>query len=469
MADTKLMGFDTPEGAVDYHTENVYKFLSDAYTGRGGFSGNVEENTYMVHSRSESSKNFNERVQTSYYKNFLEPFTTAQYKPVYVEQPPVINALGTDGEPLKTSPFVDWSEDVTGAGISLNDFFETSTAVSYLNNVSFLVMDKSEEHLEPIMYMQDAQSVDKTKLEVDRFGVLKQIAFITVYKTSELGTKTYLRTTWTDSDVTLEYSEDENDPKEWNKKEVKPLKIKKMPVYAMFSVNRIDPLNYLPFPTSSMKVATINAVLFNTMSERLWHTRRQGLATMWTDADLERVSDGYSEVVKLDTERGDSGASIGFVNADTGIAKNHQDLERDVIKDITTVMAQEGVIVVNDEVPESGVARAYRYKGLQTKMNNTVKMYRRALKWTANMYKQYQDPSGTWTANVELKTDYEVKEALSVDDTTTAINTFNAFGTLEGVKAGLESLAHRLVKDDGAYKVIQDNIDTLNLPNEVVE
>jgi len=284
--DFSVIEYNTPGGAIDYHKENIYTFLDECFSGSGGFFGDSRK-SYIIHSRSETKKKWAERVQRAYFKNLMNPFIVAQYQPVFTEQPPSTLVLDSRGDPYEIdTQYSEWIKNVDGAGINKNQFNANACQSSYLKGVCFAVMDKSDDMDEPIVYIQGAETVDKELLVVDRYGRLQQIAFVVVDSINSDGDTVYRRTIWTNDSVTVQYTTDgAGKDRKWVTDSEQPLQIDSMPIHPVFSDQRTNPHDYLPYPSSSYKIASINTSLYNVTSERIWHIVQQALARLVTDAD----------------------------------------------------------------------------------------------------------------------------------------------------------------------------------------
>jgi len=203
MTDTSQPYIENIGSYKDYHTENHYTLINNAYLGTGGFFGNPLDISYIIPSRKESL--WQERVRRAMYVNMVEPFATAQYKPVFTEQPPVTTVLDSNDKTIEVSNFGEWIEDVDGSGLTKNQFYENVCLASYLDGVAYVVEDKGVDMTQPVVYLQKASTVDRSMLVVDRYGRLKQIAFIVVdHYDSKDNVNILRRTTWTDTTVTVE-------------------------------------------------------------------------------------------------------------------------------------------------------------------------------------------------------------------------------------------------------------------------
>ena len=342
MADNKDQGFDIKEmpqhsGAIDYHKQNTYTFLFDAFYGCGGFFGDVNRGSYVVQSRSEPPAKYAERVQRGHYPNMFEPFIVAQYRPVSSEQPPTTTILDSNEKPLKVDiSYNDFLKDVNGAGLNKDKFYQNMARSSYSDAVSYMIMDKMGGDVEPFVYQQNAGTVEEKSIETDRKGNLTKIAFIVVDGYDDDDKPIYRRTTWTNETVKEETSKDKE---KWTLEREQELQVDKMPVYPMFSEQRADTKNYLPFPAGSFKIASVNTALYNAVVEYTWHIVQQALSRLYTTADIESIPDAYSSALKLDNNLEGGTPIIGYVSADTGIAGNHEKYIVNVTNTLINLMA----------------------------------------------------------------------------------------------------------------------------------
>jgi len=469
-SDFNIGGFNAPIGAVDYHTVNKYVFLDECFHGTGGFSG-AKDKTYIVHSRSESEKKFWERVQRNYFKNFMYSFITAQYAPVFTEQVPTTIILDSNGKPFEDQEslqYSKWIKNVDGAGLNKNQSNANSCQSSYLKAVAYMVMDKAEDMLEPVVYLQGAETVDETMLIVDRFGRLQQIAFIVIDRVDQDGKNVYRRTIWTNDDVTVQMTTDEEGKdRKWKQVSATPLAIDSMPILPVFSQQRLNPCDYLPFPASSFKIAQPNTTLYNQTSEGIWHINRQSVATMVTDADVEHVGDGYSYAIKLESLTNPN-PSLGFVNADTGIYPNHLAAMESTTNDIINFMVEEGVVISRTETAqaESGRAKEFTFRGQNAKLNNTVQMCVKIDDWMQEFYTKYNDPTGQWTAVTTYKTDYSIQDPVTMADMRDLIFMFIELGLVEDAKQAIKVARRQYTSSAEIIDKLDEELEDVVLAKE---
>jgi hypothetical protein len=432
--------------STHYTSVSVYRLLMDAYLGEGLFSCNPEEDTAITYSRGELL--YKERVMRSYYLNFLQPFVDAKYKPVYNEQPPTTTVKVGDSELSgEEHHYTQWLDNVDGAGLDYNQYKMNALQSGYLNAVSYMIMDKPDEpNAKPVLYMQSAASVDPRTIAVDDWGRLTKIGFMSE-EVDENGKEYYRRVVWSDEEVVEEKATDPKSEK-WTFVKRRPISVSKMPVEPVFTVQRNNPRDYLPTPVESRSVAISCSVLFNIISERIWHMVRQALAHIYTTGELDLLRDGNTSMVKLQNNGDGSTPQIGYINADTGIAKNHKELEDDMIQKIIDKMAEGGVVVTRGDmvVPESGVARSYRYRAQNAVYGQTVRISKRIDEWVEEMYKEYQG-GGEWTSETRYKTDYTIKEPVSLMDLRDQINLYDRYRVDSLVKETLKEMITQTVSD----------------------
>ena len=472
--DFDIKEFSTPEGAVDYHKVNKYTFLYDAFYGCGGFYGDASIGSYVIHSRSEPHTKYSERVQRGYYPNMFEPFITAQYRPVSSEQPPTTVILDSSDNPLTTDiGYNDFIADINGAGLNKDRFYQNLARSSYSDAVTYVVMDKMKGDVEPFCYQQDAITVEKESIETDRKGNLTQIAFIVEDGFDTDSKQIYKRTTWTNDSVKEETTTDTGSDRKWTLVSEQPLQIDYMPVYPVFSQQRSDTKEYLPFPASSFKIAGINTALYNSAVEYIWHVYSQALGRMWTTADIESIKDANSSAIKLDGDLQGGTPAIGYVSADTGIAKSHLDAISFHINMLINLMAEQGVIVTRMESnnEESGRSKAFTYRAQNSKLNSTVNnMYVPLDKWMQETYKQYNDPTGTWSAVTTYKTDYAIQDPITITDLRDVIDVMKEFKLIEPLKGAIKNAVRKVANNDSEYAIMEEEIDALiDLPETTIE
>ena len=450
----------------DFRSENLYQFLNDAYTGLGGFSGKTFSNhgervySYIHAKRTENS--YLSRVKRSVYRNMHRPFIDAQYKPVFVDDPNTSVYVGGSKEPFENHPYELWCDNVDGAGLTKNQFMGNSEKASYTDAVTYLVMDKREGETEPYVYIQRAQSVDEDMLIVDRYGRLEQIAFV-VHEAKDK----YRRTTWTNKNVTIEYSKDK---KEWKVESVTPLAVSKMPVYPMFSVDREDPRDYLPFPAESYAVAVYCVGIYNQSCQRIWHSVMQSVGMLFmVDVQVDQINEAYTNAVEA-SSHGDKTPLMQYVSADTGIAANLKEDELDMVAGLVDLMAESGVVLTQSQfdVPESGAARLYRFRGQNAKLKQSRRMAVNADKWLQEMYKEYQG-DGEWVAVTDYPSEFTIKDPVGLAELRELFYMFKDSGYTENVKAVLREVVKQVIGDPATRGMLFEEIASFNKTPKSIE
>jgi len=461
------------DNTCNYNTVCKYRLLNDAYTGEGLFSSRDDCKTAIIYSRGELL--FQERLMRSFYNNLVAPFNDAKWRPVYDEQPPVtmvkVGETVYPSEEGESHYFLDWTENVDQAGTSYNQLKQNVLHGSWLLGVNYLVMDKSEGLNFPVCYVQTADTVDPFSIEVDRFGKIIQIGFYEVH-TDIMGNPQYMtRFLWRGLEVVEQKTASTKlEDADWEDVRVSSVGIDEMPVLPVFSVPRMYKNDYLPTPVKVYGLAKASAHLFNVSSDYGWHMNRQAHSHMYTTADLESVRDGNTSVIKLENLGDGSTPVIGHVSADTGIATSHEKYEDKTIQKLIDLMAEDGVIITRGDmnVPESGVARSYRYRAVNTTLAKSVEMSRYVDKWVERIFQKYQGVEGNFEVVVRYKTDYNISEPLSVTDLMDILDAFTKAGVLQGAKETYKNLAEKMMgKNTDRIKDVFDDIEAVQLPREV--
>lgn len=445
---TPSFGNPQSDNTVDPNTIDMYRLLNDTYYGTGVVSSRSDTESVLIRSRSELL--FAERLMRSMYTGFVAPFVDAQYKPVFEEQAPQLKVNIGQSEYTERSQhhFLEWAQNVDNGGTDLVQYVQNNMHGSYLYGVSYAVMDKpSEPNAAPVAYVQAADTVDPYSIETDRYGKLTQIGFYECVKSGR-GHK-LKRTLWVYDGERREVVEQEAVGRslkkaKWKDVSTAPITIGYMPVYPMFSVPRMDKTDYLPIPTRVYSLAKLNVGHYNVASEYGWHINRQALAYLYTTADIEAVRDGNTSAIKLENA-GDVTPSIAFLSADTGIAPNHKDYEQTIVQKIIDLMAEGGVVMTRGDmvVPESGVARAYRYRAQNVRLGQSVNMATELIRWIAETYKQYQGAEN-FEVEAKFKTDYSINESLTVLDLAEVVRTMREAGAEDGYRESLIAMIERV-------------------------
>jgi len=85
--------------------------------------------------------------------------------------------------------------------------------------------------------------------------------------------------------------------------------------------------------------------------------------------------------------------------------------------------------------------------------------------WMERTYKQYNDPSGTWTTQTVYKTDYAIKEALTVEALIEILDSVKGAKLVESAKAIISELLAKAVSDPDVFKELKTEVQGYILEN----
>lgn len=287
---------------VPIQAENPYHFLTNAYTGRGGF----RDGSYLINHAREMF--YDKRRDCSFYVNYLRPILGKMVEPVFNKN--IKREITPDNNTLLVSTFI---KNVDNLGNDINSFMEIVMRWNWLHGLVFVVVDNFKEipdtneqaineRIMPYAYIRYAW--EYYSHEVDNYGSIRSIEFEGKEKTvkTSRGEKRYRVIEHWDYFQFYRYDIDKDTKEE-------------SPPYDIFDHNLgILPVVYIPtglrenhtdilVDSPLYDIARLNHMLFNRDSEMRESERTQGFSQFCIQTDsLSDMQLGKYSIIGFGTD-----------------------------------------------------------------------------------------------------------------------------------------------------------------------
>lgn len=429
------------------HSENIYKFMNNAYFGTGGF----RYGTYLVPHKREVF--YPQRRELSFYKNFVKPIIRAMVEPVYTKDVPrsVVSKSGKSVDNLFMNSFI---EDVDNAGTNLQQFMDDAMVFSRLHGVTFIVMDNFresdqpkeyqtalEDRIFPYIYRRDPFQIEDWVL--DKFGNILSITFCEQpiltemqHSTHQIKKEDKFYKRWTAQTVELLV-------KDGNTDKVKILEtinhgLGVLPVISVYSTKRVSRNTPLVDPPV-YDIARLNHAIYNKDSEVRDQERAQGFSVFYVQADDSgNITLGDKNVLFIPIE-----ATIepGFASPDPQILKGLVENGEKLREDLFRIAEQNGVTGVRQA--KSGIAMEWDFRAQESVLQTTSRIGSDVEDKIATLFMLY--------TREEFEFNAEYKDDFAPNDTTQELKNVDMALTMN-----LGSEAERLFKKKAVKLLSQD-------------
>ena len=140
-----------------------YQFLTDAYTGLGGF----KDGSYLIRYPRETDAKYNRRKQLAVYPNFVKKIVDTFVNFVF-KNPPVRDTS-------KTPEYAEFIEDTDLKGTYIDDFMRHICKLSLIFGTVFVVVDVPKGGGKPYATIRLPSQL--ARVEIDEYGRITKIVF----------------------------------------------------------------------------------------------------------------------------------------------------------------------------------------------------------------------------------------------------------------------------------------------------
>jgi len=364
---------------------NQYKFVSDAYTGGGGF----KDGSYLLSYACED-QNYAKRRQEVSYKNYLKGIVDSLIIPVFSS--PAVRETNS-------VLFQAFLSNVTAGGVAMQDFVKSVITHTRLHGVSFIIMDNYatlpltvkeaiDTRVYPYAYEKTASEYSDATL--DKFGNIISITFFNGKVEIKKGVEVETTITFTNNSVILA---------EVNGKALKtvPHNLGVVPVIPV----KIDATGSLQPTPPVYSLATLSYVIFQQGSEQR-NTERQSAFSMLTMPGVEsqsQISVGSDSVLWYDPT---SSSSPSYIGPDAGVLTALMATQAANVNDLLAQADVIGASAVQKSAAESGIAKAYSFAGQHWALKETASLAESVeLMMAAMFFKFVGEANSTYTVDYQ--------------------------------------------------------------------
>lgn len=402
---------------VDYRSLNVYQFLDDCYTGKGGFEGRVVTDYKGFAPRSYIHPNLTEnfyvtRVQNACYVNYFKKYVNAKFRPVFASGNNKTFVETSTGIVIDNHPYLGFVDNITGNGNDKDKFLQNILKSCYTYDVVFVAMDKMGDGLNPYCYVIRPETV--IDYNTDSYGQLTGIKFLVEYNADD---KAYYRRNWNLEEFSYEVSLD--DMKTWKIVDI-PIKntLGALPVKALFATEQDDAFDYKPFP-SLYDLGALMVWLYNKGANLDYLIEKQVHSLLVLNGTPAPISDAFSNALVIPMDiGGGTPFEPKYLSPDSSLSTKHSERIDQVITSMFDLMSDTGVTASQSQVKtESGVAKSYTFNATNTQLKGTIQLCEELDSWLLDTYKLYQlEPNADYNAYTEYPSDFTPKTSLTPDE-----------------------------------------------------
>lgn len=466
--------YETQEIYIDHRTENVYQFLIECEDGTGGFSGmtistkNYTPKSYIVGNPTENF--YKTRIKRAVYNTYFSDFLEAKYKDVFSIQEVSTTVSSSSGTTIEDHQYTFFASDVTGGGINKNEFNKNAIHSSWRDAVSFIVMDKIAEDLNPYVYVKGAAEVAKNKdgkllIEADKKGSITGITFNeapryekdkTILKRSFWGIEVFANLESSDDGESWQVVEEVSNTLRYKGKPFLPVK----PLYSQTRKNNKD---FLPVP-KSYKVASLALAIYDRGSVYDYLIDKQGHSILVINGSTNGVGNGRDNALIVDTMENKAFQPF-FMSPDAKLAEVHSNRINELKEEMFQIMDNQGVSAAPRSVTqESGVSKAYTFSAKASTSKSSLRMAMELDRFLEMGYKAYTNDNQDWESVTSYPTEFAPQMEVGYVELEAAADFFNSRGLKENeasvVKKYIQKL-HPNAKPDEIEELYQE-IDNLS-------
>ena len=401
---------------VDFAEQDPHIACWDAYTGEGGFLGNVDEKGAYSYIIAKITENFwKTRVKLTILFNLCAPYINAKVKPVFALG--VEDSVTISGDLADNDPWLEHVDDATGTGTSLNAIREDSSIKANVLDVCYIVMDKVDGKV--IEYVKSTLDVDGYETDART----KKLTSVTFWEPSviEDDKEVFIKHEWRvengNNELVVWKGRADNRFKSGYKfKPEPPVKtgLHVMNVYAQFAETSATGI-YKPRRPQSYAIARICASLYNSFSLLNYLMFKQGHGLYVFQGDIDGLRDPMSNVASIPANEpnGRSYSMPVILTPDASMPVAHLNIIKEYIGFAMAMMSNNGV-AIEKSTAESGLAKAFDMIADVSEYNRTIEMNKRTDKWRKGIFNLFM---GRSDEKYEYLTDYpkEFTQSSSAD------------------------------------------------------
>lgn len=469
---SEMQGVDTEtwqDVYVDFATQQPNIAVADAYTGDGGFLGDVDSPGAYSYITPKLSENFYKtRVKLGMYFGQMRAFIDAKVLPVFAAGvTDKVRSSGSD-EYLDDDAWLDISYDATGTDKSLNELREEASIEAYLHDVSYWIADKIDERV--VYRIKSAKDVDR--YEVD--PRTKELVSITFWESSFIddnGATIYVKHEWRvnngKGELVIYHGKTDGRRRDGYKFEVVdtiPTGLSRLNVYPMFA-EKAPVGDYKPHRPKSYEIARLCCGLYNLICVLNYVMFKQGHGLYVFQGQVNGLRDALSNIVEIPANE-PGGRSFGMptiLTPDPDMPRVHLEIIKEYINFMIGIMSNNGVTAVENKSAESGLSKAFDLVGTVDTYKRTIEVNKRADRWLKEIFDEFMGrPAGKYEYETVYPREFFPTDAIDALDMIEVARAYEERGLDAAAAEMFREVARRTLKDspDDRMKDILDEIES---------
>lgn len=447
----------------DWREVDIHQFLAECYNGTGGFSGRTEPkyqgeivSSYIIPNASENF--YQTRVRMSAYTNYFKKYINAKFNPIFTSE--IKCNVEVDKNIIDNHPYYDFMENITGGGVSAQDFKRAAIRESYIHDVCYVVMDKASDSINPFVYLRTP--LDLEGYSTNEMGALISVMFYEGEEETPTG-KIYKRRYIGVDEWRMEISDNRID---WrvDPESVVPNNMGIIPVYPMFSSRPEDLTDFKVCNPVNRDIAGMNCWLYDKQSKLDYLIDKQAHSILKIQGSIDSLPNGRDNALVI-AESDKAIFEPGYISPDSSLPGVHSDRIEQQVKFMFDLMADSGVeaVAASPGQAESGVSKSFDFVATNDTLKLTVTILAQFDNWLVSTYKRFTGDGGVWDASCEYPTDFMPRASMGAQayidlyDFYVANNLYEAAqDTLLRLRALIDPMA-----DKKEMQAILDEIQTI--------
>jgi hypothetical protein len=467
-------------GWKNFADQDIHIAVDDCFTGLGGFRGNFSHSgfySYLVPRRAENF--YGDRMAISTFFNLYAPHIRAKVDPTFSMG--VQDKVKTNDEYAKKDKWLDYAEDCTGTGKSLNEMRKAASISAWNHGVSFVIVDKAYR---PSMNTNFPFRYTRSVLDLDAYGVhdrTMMLDWISFWEVPEIVRDASKKPTGQIRYVKRVHGVEEGrgyvemfkskpvsggsnkDDLEYSSEVKWFTGISRINVYAMFSQPEESGC-YKPVLPLSYNVARICYMIYNCINLMSYVLFKQGHGLIAVQGNLTGAKDFLSSFITLppDTEK-QTYKMPTILSPDADLPRVHVEIIQKLIEWLIAIMGTNGVSMVEKKA-ESGVSKGFDYIATnQTNLEN-IEMNKRCDRWEYSIFDEFEGRTqGDYEYETLYPTDFYPEAGVEVIDLIEIANFFKGNGAEITSREIMKQLANSALPEITPETLVNINSEIMDL------
>lgn len=458
----------------DYRTVAYrHQFLEDAYTGQGGFlgdvpltdnyKGNQNNNPYTWLTPDSTELQFLSRAKNTELYNMFSRFINSRIGPIFAGDE--IKTITTQNGVVRgNDKFNDFVSDCTGTGMTFAEFQETELTDADVHGVSYVAMDMTSGRELPVVYNYSALSLDTSSIVTDTDKKLVAIAFLSgEHRVKGVSYPKRIKYYMEDGycHVVEQYEDAEN---QWFDIETpKNTGVDEMIVFPHFTDKRKAGQYYKETP-ESYNVARCTTDIWNKLSWTMWNLKLHGFPIFYA-YNVKGISRSLGHIISLTTSAdGTAVPPPNFASPDTaGLQRCFEALEY-LEKQARQIMREYGVIMEESATSQaqSGESKTFDFWATNETLKKSVKKLRVLDAWVYKMFNKYTGRGDEWEYKRYYPEDFTPRTEHAIVDLHDTYRILANEGAQESAKDVLKLIVSKIVGPNSTVERMSELVEEIS-------